>query len=97
VNRRYSLSLKAEDWVLIGYVAGILLWFVAETLTASPTSDSSRTWTEQSVELSEDHLQRLENGDSVKVHRWHGHDLVIGGGMVIDADQLGGEEDDSDA
>jgi hypothetical protein len=96
VTRRYHLSLSAEDWVLIGYIAGILVWFFADTLTSSPptTSDSSRTWTEQSVELSEDHLQRLEDGDSVKVHRWHGHDLVIGGGMVNDADQLGVEEDD---
>jgi len=91
---RYALRLKAEDWVLIGYLAGILLWFVADTLTADEP-DSGRSWTEQQVTLTEEHLQRIEDGETVSVRRWHGHELVIGGGMVIDAEEIDSTEGDT--
>jgi len=90
---RYSLRLSATDWVLIGYVAGILLWFVADTITAD-APDETRTWTEQSVTLSEDHLRRLEDGETVTVTRWHGNDLVLNGTVVVDVGEV--EEGDPD-
>ncbi|MFU1780710.1 hypothetical protein ACM16X_04950 [Haloarcula japonica] len=89
---RYSLRLSATDWVLIGYVAGLVLWFIAETLTADAPEDS-RTWNEQQVTLGERDLERLEDGDSVKVRRWHGHDLVIDGTIVVDARTEEGQDD----
>jgi len=79
-TRRLSVS----DWVFIGYVVGLLVWWVYEAVTADPDT-GSRTWTEQSMTLSEDHLQRLEDGDSVKLSRWHGGDLVLDGTIVVDA------------
>lgn len=93
--RRYSLSLTATDWLLIGYIAGIVLWFVADAATADPDASGTTAWTEQTVTLTEDHLRRLEDGDTVAVQRWHGHELLLGGGMVIDAEMIGeeGEED----
>lgn len=77
--------LEPSDWVLIGYLIGLGLWYIFETSTAEETA---RSWTEQNVTLSEDHLQRLENGDSVAVSRWHGHDLVLEGSIVVDQDAL---------
>ncbi len=79
-----------SDWVFIGYIVGLIVWWVAETLSADP-DDSPRTWTEQSVTLSEDHLQRLEDGDNVQISRWHGGDLVLDGAIVIDAPPAEGD------
>jgi len=81
-TRRLSVS----DWVFIGYVVGLLVWWVYEAVTTD-TDTGSRTLTEQDVTLSEDHLQRLEDGDSVKLSRWHGGDLVLDGTIVVDAGQ----------
>jgi len=81
-TRRFSVS----DWVFIGYVLGLLVWWVYEAVTDDPDT-SRRAWTEQSVTLSEDHLQRLEDGDHVSVSRWHGGDLVLDGTIVVDARQ----------
>lgn len=92
---RYSLRLSAEDWVLIGYIAGLLVWFIADTL-APEDGDTTAARNEQEVTLTEDDLRRIEDGDTVKLRRWHGHELVLGGGMVIDADQIDVEEGDPD-
>lgn len=78
-------SLEPADWVLIGYLLGLVVWYLYDVGT--DVEDTPRSWSDQSVTLNEDHLQRLEDGDSVKVRRWHGHELVLDGGMVIDAEQ----------
>ncbi|WP_439028425.1 hypothetical protein [Haloarchaeobius sp. DT45] len=80
-------DFDTEEWLFIGYVVGLLVWYAVESVTyGSP--DSGRSWTDQEISLSEDHLRRLEDGETVQVRRWHGHDLVLGGSMVIDVDAL---------
>lgn len=33
-------------------------------------------------------LERLERGETVRVPRWHGHDLELSGEVVVDAEAL---------
>lgn len=80
-----AYRLEPEDWVLLGYLLGIGVWYLFEKTSESSTTSTS-TWTEQEVTLTEDHLQRIEQGEPVRVARWHGHDLVLDGALVVDAE-----------
>lgn len=81
--------LDPQDWVLIGYAAGLIVWWFVDDLGDAP----DRSWTEQQITLDEEHLDRIENGDSVAVRRWHGHELVLEGDVVIDANEIEDGED----
>jgi len=83
--------LDPSDWLLIGYLLGLVVIYIAQEIESTPTDTATRTWTEQDVHLSEDHLQRLEDGETVRVSRWHGHDLVLNGAIVV-----GDVEEESD-
>lgn len=87
--KRALRRLDPSDWVLIGYLIGLLVIWIAET--AGQDSTPTRR-TEQSVRLDEEHLERIEDGESVQVRRWHGHDLVLEGDLVIDVDRVHGED-----
>lgn len=89
---RLEIDLRPSDWILIGYLLGLGLWWFIEWSTAGHPEESSRR--EQRVDLSEDHLRRLEDGSTVSVRRWHGHDLVLDGSVVVDAEQIEGDQED---
>jgi hypothetical protein len=73
---------EPADWVLVGYLLGLaVLWFAKE-LESTPTEPST-SWTEESRTLDEDHLRRLEDGEPVRLRRWHGNDLVLEGALVV--------------
>jgi hypothetical protein len=80
--------LSDSDLILLGYVAGVLLVAALDYIFSSTSSTSSNSWTDQSRVLDEAHLQRLEQGDPVRIQRWHGCDLVIEGEVVIDVDEV---------
>lgn len=92
--RTRSLHLSAEEWLLLGYLAGIIVWWVSDALR-DRSGPERRSWTEQHATLSEDHLRRLEDGDRVAISRWHGGDLVLDGTMVLTAAPV--EEDDDES
>lgn len=81
---RYSCELEPADWVLIGYLVGLAVWWLSDALRDT----DGRAWTEQSVQLDEDHLERMERGESIQIHRWHGHRLQLEGELAVDADEL---------
>jgi hypothetical protein len=82
---RYIVDdLDAAEWICIGYVLGLLVILTVDLFSESGPGD----WDEQTAILSEGHLRRLENGETVKVPRWHGHDLVLDASIVIDAEEV---------
>lgn len=83
--REVTRRLDASDWVLIGYLLGIMLMWAVDHLGGDEERPRS---SEQHVTLTEQHLRRIEDGETLKVHRWHGHELVLGGDMVIDAGEV---------
>lgn len=91
MTRQYRLDLRPENWVLLGYIFGLLVWWLLDaTLGSGQDTDADRHT--QTAMLSEDHLTRLEGGESVVIRRWHGHDLVIDGSLVVDVTDEGGGE-----
>jgi len=90
---RAVAGLDTWEVAYLGLVLGVCLqqWM---------TSDGPTRVTEQDVTLAEDDLRRLEDGDSLAVHRWHGHELHLRGDVVVDVpsevetDQGDGEESD---
>lgn len=86
--------LDAEDWMLLGYIIGILVWYLAESMMSDPapapdTHDNDDSLPKyQSLRLGEPALERLERGEPISLERWHGGDLVLHGDVVIDADKV---------
>lgn len=72
-----------DDWVLVGYLLACALFYLWERSSTQPANPQPRG---QDVTLHEDALQRIENGKTVVVRRWHGADLELRGGNVIDVD-----------
>lgn len=89
--------LSVEEWLLIGYVLGVLVYWTFDMLTS--TSGSGPGDREErvspsfdSVRLTEPALDRLEAGDSIAVDRWHGGELVLSGDVVLDVQGGGVDE-----
>ena len=80
-----------DTWELLylGLVVGVCLmeWVQPDDPTPSPTA-------EQTVTLGEDDLRRLEDGGSLAVHRWHGHELHVRGDVVVDVPASQENKDD---
>ena len=73
--------LDTADLVLVGYLLGLAVyWWAVDT--------DREAWTDQDVLLAEDHLQRLEAGETVQIQRWHGQDLELSGMQVIDVEHV---------
>ena len=72
--------LGTDDWVIIGYVVGLAVYYLFLD------GDEPEPWTEQDVRLGEEHLQRLEDGDTLELRRWHGQTLAIDGTVVVDVE-----------
>jgi hypothetical protein len=68
------------------FVSLLALVEVIQSVTSSSEPPQHRA--EQSVTLHEDALQRLENGETVTVQRWHGNDLQLAGRQVIDVTEF---------
>lgn len=94
----YIRRLDAEDWVLIGYLIGVGLMWLIERFNTASTSDNGGPHSGQQVRLDERALERLEDGDSMKIPRWHGGDLVLRGDMVVTvpSESEDGEDDESE-
>lgn len=73
--------LDASDWMLLGYLLGLAALWVLSPPTSSTTD--SRSISDQKFALTEDHMQRLESGESVVIPRWHGHDLILDGTVFV--------------
>jgi len=88
VNLYRSLG-RLDTWELVhlGLVLGVALMERADTGEPDPV-------TEQTVRLGEDDLRRLEDGDSVRVYRWHGHELEVRGDLVVDVEAVETEQND---
>jgi len=72
-------SMDTWELVYLGLVVGVALMEWVQPDDPAPTRS-----TEQTVTLGEDDLRRLEDGDSLAVHRWHGHELHVRGDVVVD-------------
>lgn len=87
----WSRYLDLSDAMLIGYLLALaLVAWATESMDSEP-STSPRT--EQNVTLSEDALRRLENGDTYRLDRWHGHSVELRADLVVDATDV---EQDAD-
>lgn len=79
LREKHSLRIVAAYVV---FLAVCLYWERQDHRdTSTSTSDRGLLDTEAA-------LQRLEDGESIKVERWHGHDLLVRGDLVLDADAL---------
>jgi len=56
------------------------MWVIEQLHTAP---DDRRGPTGQRVDLDERALERLEDGEKVKIRRWHGGDLLLRGDVVV--------------
>lgn len=88
---RRHIHLSPEDWLLIGYIIGLVVWWISDALR-DEDDGGARSWTEQQATLTEDHLARLESGERVSIPRWHGGELVLDGTMVITAGEVADDE-----
>jgi hypothetical protein len=77
LNHREKHSLR---------IVGAYVVFERKDHSSQQSSPSERD--QQPRDLHEQALQRLEDGDSIRVERWHGHDLVLRGDLVVDAEAL---------
>ena len=71
------------------FVSLLALWEIVSRATSSPETTARETG--HSAHLTERALERLENGETVAVERWHGHTLELSGTQVIDIERI--EED----
>jgi hypothetical protein len=78
----YTYRLGAEEWLLIGYCIGVIVLWVAQRLGSAGGRDASRS-TGQEVRLDERSLERLEEGEQVRIRRWHGGNLVLDGSVIV--------------
>jgi hypothetical protein len=90
------MRLNTEDRLALGIVVIYalfclgMLWVKFRELTESePAPDSTISRREA--------LDRLEQGETMRVERWHGHDLELSGELIVDAEKLRDQEDDADA
>lgn len=72
-------KLSTEDWVLIGYLIGVVvMWLIERVAESSKPSTSGQTSNPgQRVRLDERALERLEEGKTMQIRRWHGGDIVL--------------------
>ena len=77
----YTYRMDAEDWLLIGYCIGVLLYWALDRMGLIATTEPQSTG--QTWRLDERALSRLEDGEQVTVPRWHGGELVLNGSDVI--------------
>lgn len=83
-------KLSLQDRMAVGVFVAYLLFVVASLwLEYGRTTTTTRT-TDRNEEL----LDRLERGETVRVPRWHGHDLELSGSLIVDADALDDDPDD---
>jgi hypothetical protein len=102
--KRVTRSLNAEDWVLLGYLAGIAVWWVCERLTdrtSATTQPAQRDGVQNvggfdRVHLGEQALERIERGGDVTVDRWHGGTVRLEGDLVVDAEEIVTDDEDTD-
>ena len=100
--RRITRSFSTEDWALLGYLAGIAVWWIAERLAESRVSQPARGDNTQRVggfdrvHLGEQALERIEQGETVTVDRWHGGTVRLQGDLVVEVEEIVGEDDSED-
>lgn len=75
--------LDVEEFVLLGYLLGLAVYAVF----IDHDSPAPEPWDEQQIRLGEDHLRRLEDGETLRVERWHGHSVELSADLVVDAEQ----------
>jgi hypothetical protein len=84
--------LDGSDWVMLGYLAGLALWGLAELLAVDGEQELDRDSIDMSESdgryLSDRQLSRLEEGRTVVIERWHGHGLELSGSVVVDAETV---------
>lgn len=88
--RDLTYRFEPVDWMLIGYLFGVFLWWVSETISSSTStnnqSDVVGGWDQAT--LGEQAFQRLEQGEDISISRWHGGELVLRGDVVIDVEDV---------
>ena len=96
-----SFDLQRSDRFALGIFVTYFLFCVAylwvEYRSASaPTSSSTETNRVGHSPHDEQVLDRLERGETVRVPRWHGHELELSAALVVDADALDQEDADGE-
>lgn len=89
-TRQFTRSLDAEDWLLLGYLFGIGVWWLGEQFSSSTptaTSTTQHVGGHDHVQLSEQALERIERGESVEVERWHGGTVTLRGDLVVELEE----------
>lgn len=87
--KRITETWGPEEWALVGYLWGIAVWWLCERLLSASTSASTTNNTEHvggydHVQLGEQALTRIEDGETVAVQRWHGGTVKLSGDLVVD-------------
>jgi len=86
-------GLKTEDRLAVGIFIAYLLFVVASLWFEYARSATSST---RPRDRQEQLLDRLERGETVRIPRWHGHELELSGSLIVDADQLDDEQEGDD-
>ncbi len=79
-RERHSLRIVGAYCVFLA----IMLWW--EFRERSSSDESVEPTDRERV------LERLEQGETVRIPRWHGHELELSGELVVDAEALPDEE-----
>lgn len=76
----HTFQFDLETWELayLAFIAGYAFYLLFED------SGEPEPVTEQTARLDEERLRRLEDGETLRVHRWHGHELELRGDLVVD-------------
>jgi len=84
-----GFRFKAWELCYVGFILGVaLMTWATEDGPERGNGGRYEGRNAQSVTLHEDDLRRLEDGDSLRTRRWHGHELQLRADLVVDADEL---------
>jgi hypothetical protein len=88
---------RVEDVLAVGYVLGVAAMALLESDAPERGNGGAyRGRNAQSVTLHEDDLRRLEDGDTLRTPRWHGHELELSADLVVNASELPESEPEND-
>jgi hypothetical protein len=96
---RSPSDLSAEEALAVAVVVLYLAWEASRAVTSTSSTHThhelEEEWTRLGV-CDRHALDRLEDGESIVIERWHGHNLEVRADRVIDADTLDEEPDETE-
>lgn len=94
-----SMHVSKVEAGYIGFLFGMVILAAIDALTQGSTTATQTNYGRHEhigETLHESDLQRLEEGETIVVDRWHGHQLELAGSEVFDVPTVEVDEDDDD-